>query len=268
MNTTVGPVAENKAFQLKGSLFTLSIMQLINPDAASFSQQLEEIVQQAPKFFQHAPMVIDLQSLEKDGIRINFKQLVDAMRQHHLIPIGICNGSPDHQQSAVKAGLALFPGSKQQDIDIGDSKPSKTSQSQAELNLSSGTTNTAKATEKTTATEPTTTSLTQTAKIITQPVRSGQQVYAKGGDLIVLAPVSHGAELLADGNIHVYDVLRGRALAGISGNQSARIFCRELAAELVSIAGLYQLKDELPENSSADFMQVYVDNGKLAIKAV
>lgn len=81
--------------------------------------------------------------------------------------------------------------------------------------------------------------------MVTTPIRGGQQIYAQGGDLIVLAPVSPGAELLADGNIHVYGPLRGRALAGIKGDTSARIFCQQLAAEMVSIAGQYKVAEDL-----------------------
>ena len=85
-----------------------------------------------------------------------------------------------------------------------------------------------------------------TARIVTEPVRSGTQIYARGGDLIVTAAVSPGAELVADGNIHVYGPLRGRALAGASGDTSARIFCSRLEAELVSIAGRYLVSEQLP----------------------
>ena len=83
------------------------------------------------------------------------------------------------------------------------------------------------------------------SKVITTPIRGGQQVYAQGGDLIVLAPVSAGAELLADGNIHVYGPMRGRALAGIKGDRTARIFCQQLGAELLSIAGQYKVAEDL-----------------------
>lgn len=82
-------------------------------------------------------------------------------------------------------------------------------------------------------------------KLVITPVRGGVQIYAAGGDLIVLAPVSPGAELLADGNIHVYGPMRGRALAGVKGDTSARIFCQQLAAELVSIAGNYKVAEDL-----------------------
>ena len=83
------------------------------------------------------------------------------------------------------------------------------------------------------------------SKLVTTPIRGGQQVYAQGADLIVLSAVSAGAELLADGNIHVYGPLRGRALAGVKGDSNARIFCQQLAAEMVSIAGQYKTAEEL-----------------------
>ena len=82
-------------------------------------------------------------------------------------------------------------------------------------------------------------------KIITSPVRGGQTVYAEGCDLVVIASVSPGAELMADGNIHVYGPMRGRALAGHKGNTKARIFCQQLSAELVSIAGKYRVSEDL-----------------------
>jgi septum site-determining protein MinC len=88
-------------------------------------------------------------------------------------------------------------------------------------------------------------------------VRSGQQFVAKGGDLIVTSSVSHGAELLADGSIHIYGALRGRALAGLSGDVDARIFCHSLEAELVSIAGYYRLSDAIePVNAPCQIFLV------------
>ena len=85
-------------------------------------------------------------------------------------------------------------------------------------------------------------------------------------DLIVLNSVSPGAEVIADGNIHIYGALHGRALAGVNGNSSARIFCHKLDAELVSIAGLYQLSDDFAQYKETDGIQVFLDNEKLCIK--
>ena len=102
------------------------------------------------------------------------------------------------------------------------------------------------------------------SRLITTPIRSGQQVYAQGGDLIIAASVSPGAELLADGNIHVYGTLRGRALAGINGNENARIFCYGLEAELVSIAGQYKVFEEHNELHHGP-KQLFLRDGQLII---
>ena len=103
-------------------------------------------------------------------------------------------------------------------------------------------------------------------KVINRPVRSGQQAYARGGDLIVLGLTSAGAELIADGNIHVYGALRGRALAGASGDAGARIFCRSLEADLVSIAGNWQVRDDMPDGLIGKPAQISLKDEKLIIE--
>ncbi|GHD59352.1 septum site-determining protein MinC [Jeongeupia chitinilytica] len=107
------------------------------------------------------------------------------------------------------------------------------------------------------------------AMIVTKPIRAGQQVYARGGDLVVLALVSNGAEVIADGSIHVYAPLRGRALAGARGDTGARVYTTCLEAELVSIAGVYRTLDEaLPANIKSGAAQVRLDENKLVIEAL
>ncbi|MFP4247298.1 MAG: septum site-determining protein MinC, partial [Halochromatium sp.] len=102
--------------------------------------------------------------------------------------------------------------------------------------------------------------------LIDRPVRSGQRVYAAGGDLTVLAPVNSGAELMADGNIHVYAPMRGRAMAGLHGNTNARIFCADLQAELVSIAGHYRVSDKIPATLKGHRIQIFLDHEVLRIE--
>ena len=102
------------------------------------------------------------------------------------------------------------------------------------------------------------------AKMQDSPVRSGQRLINKGGDLVITASVSHGAELLADGNIHVYGALRGRALAGMSGDIHARIFCMSLEAELLSIAGFYRLSDSIEPIHGP--CQIYLENEQIKIE--
>ena len=243
----------DKAFELKGSLFTLTILQLQSFDVALFKQQLNETIEKAPNFFQNAPIVFDLNRLQNIQCPIDFSALAAACRAKHLHPMGVIGGNADQQAQASKAGLGVLPSqyaSRDQTEKASDhpteAKPSTTP-----------------------AVEPDTTAAANTSgnktKVIKQPVRSGQQIYAKDADLIVLGSVSHGAELVADGNIHIYGALRGRALAGVGGDTSARIFCRKLDAELISIAGLYQLNDNFAEKNQHDFLQIFLENDKIQI---
>ncbi|WP_236638618.1 septum site-determining protein MinC [Mangrovicoccus ximenensis] len=106
------------------------------------------------------------------------------------------------------------------------------------------------------------------AVIVTEPVRSGQKIYADSGDLVVVASVSNGAELVAAGNIHVYGTLRGRALAGVNGDTSARIFCRSLDADLVAVAGLYLTYDDYAREHLKRPVQIFLENDKLRVDAL
>lgn len=232
------------AFQLKGSLFTLTVMHLYSVDPVAISQQLAATIKRSPNFFQNAPIVLDLTNVASIPVDINFHPIIDAMKTHHLIPVGIRAGSPTQQKAALEAGLATFPSSKSE-----QSSPT-TENAGAKANKNAQGSDTSAKT-----------------KVITTPVRSGQQVYAKNADLLVLAPVSHGAELLADGHIHVYGPLRGRALAGVTGDKSARIFCQALDAELISIAGYYQVNEQLTPGDQT-FTQIYLEDDRLMIDAV
>lgn len=222
-STVVAP-----CFQLKGGMFTLTSIQLVTPDLTHLGPQLQEKIMQAPKFFCNAPVVIDLQKVGQEGIKLDFKFLKEVLREQKLFPVAVKGGTLQQQTAAVVAGLALLPESRH------ETEPQKTDGFLEETVESS-----------TTAPE-TTDHLSRTpTRLITHPIRSGQQIYAQGGDLIIMAPVSPGAELLADGHIHVYGPLRGRALAGITGDKNAAIYCQSLEAELVSIAGQYRICEDL-----------------------
>ena len=235
MTTIAAPQAKAKeAFALKGGVFTLTTVVLHTMDLSAIEELLIEKVNIAPKFFYYAPVVIDCSPLDQSQ-GIDFKGIDQLMRKHQLIPIGIRGVNADLHPQAIEHALAIMPESrhtKEKNIHVtaGDSQvdaPKIKQPAQVEIppQVSSG--------------SPT--------RVISQPVRSGQQIYAPGGDLLVIAPVSPGAELLADGNIYVFGPLRGRALAGITGDQSAMIFCKSLEAELVSIAGQYKISEDLKE---------------------
>lgn len=224
---------ENGIFELKGSLFTLTVLHLNKLDLNGLSKQLASLVEQTPKFFHHMPLVIDLQRLQKSSEIIDFSTLIAILREYTLIPVGIRGASAQQNEAAIAAGLAILPNTK---AEIAEHAP-----------------------------QPTPAPTGSFAKIITQPVRSGQQIYARQSDLIILAPVSPGAELLADGSIHVYSTLRGRALAGVTGNETSRIFCQQLEAELVSIAGHYWVSEDLQNAPVKQNAQIYLDKERLHI---
>jgi septum site-determining protein MinC len=205
-------ITKTQAFKLKGRLYTFTVLQVLNIDKHLFSQQIAETVVKAPKLFERTPVVFDLSFV--NHLEIDLQDLCQIARDHGMIPVAIQGGNALQNTVAPCQGLAVLNASASQDKPIIE-RPESTSMELAK------------------------------AKLITAHIRSGQQVVAKGADLIITASVSHGAELLSDGNIHVYGALRGRALAGMNGDKEARIFCQSLEAELISIAGFYRLSDTI-----------------------
>ena len=236
---------------LKGGMFTLTSIILLDHDLENLSLQLDDKIKQAPNFFHYAPIIIDVARLYQQGDVFNFPALVTLMRAKKLIPIGVRGASKSLKEAAIASGLALFPEEKviPKKRVVEDIKPQEVVIT-APVSVRQ---------------EPTHHSAT---RIITQPIRSGQQFYAPGGDLIILAAVSHGAEVLADGNIHVHGPLRGRALAGVMGDQEAMIYCKSLEAELVSIAGQYRVSEDLKEVCWKQAACIQLNQGRLNIRAI
>lgn len=267
--SVAAPITQN-AFKLKGRLFTLTVLELNTHKVASIKEALALVCQEAPKMFSHTPMVLDVSPLK--GASFDLKGVVDAMRDFKMVPIAIQGASVVQQKAAVAAGLSIITASSKQDgMMLSDiPEPFKVKKDKT-LDASEENRADEKKSEIKKDDDPshTQSSFPKEAKVVTSPIRSGQQVYAKGCDLIVLAAVSRGAEVLADGNIHVYGPLRGRALAGILGNKKARIFCQQLEAELVSIAGCFKLSEDLPELTGKDTKQIYLDDAEsLCIESV
>ena len=206
-----------KSAELKGSSFTLSALHLVDSDINKATAFLADKVKQAPGFFTSAPIVIDI---TQAGDHIDFAALKHSIEETGFIPVGISGCKNETQQLQVKsAGLAIM-----------NAAPPTPTPSEIQSN-------------NTPVTEP----LSAKTKTITTPVRSGQQIYAPNCDLVIVNNVSAGAEIIADGSIHIYGTLRGRAIAGANGQRSAQIFCQNLQPELVSIAGNYWLSDKITE---------------------
>lgn len=229
-------VLKSQAFKLKGRLCTLTVLSVLDTDEANFTDYLNEVISKAPRLFSKTPIVLDFSEVDHSSIRL--QSFCRQLREQGLIPVAVQSASQALQTEALAAGLALLGASSSQDKVLME----ESSESKVQL------------------TETTTT------KLVCSQVRSGQQLVSKGGDLVIVSSVSHGAELLADGNIHVYGALRGRALAGIAGNKQARIFCQSLDAELVSIAGFYRLRDAIVPPSGP--CQIYLQNDHIQIESL
>lgn len=241
----VATTRTSSVFELKSGQFTLPNLRLLDADMNQFADQLEQQVQMAPSFFQNTPVVIDLGQLSQQSADVDFALLVGLMRGQGMIPIGIRGGTSRQQELAELMELAVL------------SEPQKNDRSK--------TASAKKPIDKNKASTPVALK-PQGSKLVTRPVRSGQRIYAPGGDLIITAQVSSGAEVIADGNIHVYGTLRGRALAGVKGNRNARIFCHKLQAELIAIAGQYLVNESLTQDQMTQPVQVSLADKKLNIQ--
>lgn len=225
-------------------------MHSYQPD--SFSDQLQQKILKAPQFFANSPVLINVGKLTNTGSSDDFCLLIKQCRELGLQPVGFKGGTEEFASAIAKTGLASLPESssniKATALDIPEPSRQAGAESQVEI--------------KTIVEEKT---VLRPSKVVTRPVRSGQQIYAKGADLIVLSQVSEGAEVLADGNIHVYGALRGRALAGVYGDTEARIFCQHMDAELISIAGNFLLSESLDANVHKQPAQAYLEGDTLKI---
>ncbi len=231
------------ALEFKSSTFSVPVLVVSSNDLLLIEQQLQAKIKLAPEFFKNSPLVLDVQETNKQAIDLDVVGLIGIIRKLGLLPIGIRGGNTEQNQQMIGLGIPIHS-----------------------IHTSSMTADAKKPTVP--MPEPETKDLLQTGTtLITHPIRSGQRVYA-AGDLVVVAPVSPGTEILAEGNIHVYGALRGRALAGVQGNTEARIFCNDLCAELISIAGNYKISEDINPSVRGKPVQIYLDKQALIIKAI
>ena len=243
-------------FQLKGSSVTSIALELTEYPSPHFAGQLRAKVQQAPALFKKSAIVISLEKLAPTALFVDLNALIRECREANLQPMAF-KGGDDHYAGAIQeTGLPWLPagGGRSQAIEL-DNNPTAQPEPQ-------------KVVETVVETVVDEKLVARPGKVINRPVRGGQQIYAEGSDLIVLAQVSEGAEVLADGHIHIYGPLRGRALAGVKGDQGARVFCQQLEAELVSIAGVFMLSEELRQQSWKQSAQIFIEGDKLTVSAL
>lgn len=267
MKTSTQTAFRDAPFQLRGASFTMMVLKVGDPRNPNFFPVLAGKIAQAPNFFRNAPVVLDVDDLPA-GTPFDFGQFSGLLRNLGMVAVGLQGGTPEQQRDALAAGLAVLPPSR-------DGKTfdplAGTGRAPAQgLGAGGGPVEAPvqPAPQATPEPPPVPAAASKGTLMVTEPVRSGRQIYAQGGDLVVIGPVSPGAELAADGSIHVYGALRGRALAGVGGDRTARIFCQSLEAELVSIAGLYRIADDMDRKVLRKQVQIFLDNGFLHIDPV
>lgn len=238
------PHSSSVALEIKSGSITLPILRLFTADFEAVSLQLEEKLRRAPDFFRNTPVVLDLSELDPDREQIDFPALTRMLRNLELVPAGVRGGSRTQHQAAQAAKLAVLAEVRHESVPAPAAAPPA---------------------QNAPSKSPPPAKPVGPSKLIEQPVRSGQRIYAQGGDLIVRAQISPGAEIIADGNIHIYGSLRGRALAGVQGNLEARIFCADLQAELVGIGGHYKISENIDAAVRGKPVHIYLQNNTLII---
>lgn len=247
-----------QAGELKFGQVGIANLRVRNLDPAQLAAEMQERVQRAPNLFARAAVVLDFGGLSKAPSLDEARTLVEGLRDAGVLPVALAYGTREIEALSQQLDLPLLAKFRAQ-YERADDTPAP-----------------ARAPEPPRAAEPPAAPAAAPAVagpsapglIQAAPVRSGQQVYAEQRDLTVLATVGAGAEVLADGSIHIYGALRGRALAGARGNEGARIFCREFHAELVAVAGHYKVMEDIPAELRGKAVQVWLEHGQLKLAAL
>jgi len=231
-------------------------------DAAALCEELERRVRAAPQMFARAAVVLDLShllNLPDDG---TVDALLEAVRSAGMLPVGLAYGTNETEALAKRMGLPLIAKFRAayepaQGAAVATTDPApRAKEARAEA---------APAEQR----EPILSTPAAGSMLGAQhhigSVRSGQQIYARERDLIITGAVANGAEVIADGNIHIYGGLRGRAMAGAQGDEKARIFVSDFRAELVAIAGQYRVFEQIPDDLEGQSVQCWLDGEKLMI---
>ena len=245
-----------QAGELKFGQVGIANLRVRTLDVAQLAAEMRDRVSRAPNLFARAAVVLDFGGLSKAPGIEEARALVDGLRGAGVLPVALAYGTKEIEALSQQLGLPLLAKFRAQyERADGDVPPAPPAPEPAK----------AKASEP--APKPAASNASP-GLIQRAPVRSGQQVYADNRDLTVLSAVGAGAEVIADGSIHIYGPLRGRALAGAQGNEDARIFCREFHAELVAVAGHYKVLEDIPKELRGKAVQVWLEQGQLKLAAL
>lgn len=246
-----------QAGELKFGQVGIANLRIRNLDVEKLKLEMLERIERAPKLFERAAVILDFGGLSKCPDAKTVCTLIDALKSAGVLPVAIAYGTSAIEELSVQVGLPLLAKFRTayESQTVATVEPhEKKSASKVEVEVD------------TQIPAPVVVAKSEPGIMHTQPVRSGQQIYAQNKDITVMAMVGAGAEVIADGSIHIYGALRGRALAGASDNVNARIFCREFHAELVAIAGHYKVLEEIPKNLLGKAVQIYLEKDQLRIE--
>lgn len=234
-----------KALEFKGRMLSLTRVRVLDTNGAAIAAQLRDFARQMPQ------AVIGMPVLVESELVCDLDFVFNELRQVGMQPLGVVEGAL--APAARKLGIPVLP----------VEAPARGRAATAPVEQPAAAP--APAPVRAAPVEPPPVAVRRATRVITDPVRSGQQIYAADGDLIVLSTVSPGAEVVADGCVHIYGALRGRAIAGAKGDATARVFCRRFEAELVAVAGVYAVAEQMQGDRRGQPAQAYLADGKLKI---
>jgi septum site-determining protein MinC len=233
MTKPLDAAAPAPAIDIRFGQVGLIQVRIRSTEPGAILDELTGKVASAPLFFQRTGVCLDLTVLGRDPRLEEMRGVMDAVRRAGMLPVGLVGGSAAVESLSAALELPVLAPFRPQAQAVPVVQPAE----RAEPGLP--------------------------ALVQQQPVRSGQRVYARSRDLVITATVGAGAEAIADGCVHVYGALRGRALAGAHGETSARVFCQEFRAELVSIAGVFRVFETLPPELAGKTVQAWLDGDDL-----
>lgn len=245
MSATARPASPPETFRLRASNYSLLTLRLLTGDVQAVLPALGDQFRKAPGFLRFAPIAIGLDDL--GGEQVDFPALIQGLRALEILPIGVVGGAQPLRAAAAGAGLPTLRPAGQRETEVEAPSP-----------VGAPPVNMAPAP----APEPPRPAMARTM-LVTQAVRAGQRIYAQGSDLIIVGSVNAGSEVIADGNIHIYGALRGRAVAGASEDAEARIFAQNFDPELVAISGFYAVREGLSATPIGRGVQVRLDGEQL-----
>jgi len=238
MTQPVDAAAPAPAVEIRFGQVGLIQVRIRSTDPGAILDELTGKVASAPLFFQRTGVCLDLTALGRDPLLEEMRAVMDVVRRAGMLPVGLVGGSAGVESLSATLELPVLAPFRPQTQAVPVVQPAERA-------------------------EPCMPTLMQQ-----QPVRSGQRVYARGRDLVVTATVGAGAEVIADGSVHVYGALRGRAVAGARGETGARVFCQEFRAELVSVAGVFRVFETLPPELAGKPVQAWLEGDDLRFSAL